>query len=164
MPNSSISSRAEQDDYHFVLKRNMRKDIEFGCMNEKLIRTDTLGNNLKLELYDASRKIAGGRWLVSLVAKIDIPINDSILPIDGEPDTDIIEIRKALGESVCFKLTRNRNFIAATQKEATLQDLIESFLSISSSYLSHKDFPKKFIAKEYKKHLKMKSWYTDPGT
>ena len=133
-------------------------------MNAELIRTDALKNNLILKLYDCSRKIAGGRWLVSLVAKIDIPINDSILPIDGEPDTDIIEIRKALGESVCFKLTRNRNFIAETQKEATLQNLIGSFLSASSSYLSNKDFPKKFIAKEYKKHLKMKSWYTDPET
>ena len=142
----------------------MNKDIEFGCMNEELIRTVSLGNNLKLELYDNSKKIAGGRWSVSLVAKIDIPINDSILPIDGEPDTDIIEIRKALGESVCFKLTRNRNFIAETQKEATLQDLIGSFLSTSSSYLSNKDFPKKFIAKEYKKHLKMKAWCTDPET
>ena len=129
-----------------------------------MVKTEALGNKLILELYDASRKITGDRWLVSLVAKIDIPIEDSILPIDGEPDTDILEIREALGESVCFRQTRNHNFIAESEKEATFQDLIESFLSTSSSYLSHKDFPKKFIAKEYKKHLKMKSWYTDPET
>ena len=82
----------------------------------------------------------------------------------SELGTDTYEIRKTLGESVRFKQTRNRNFIAETQKETTLQDLIKSFLSTSSSYFSHRDFPKKFVAKEYKKHLKMKSWYTDPET
>ena len=142
----------------------MNKDIEFDRTNEELIRTVALGNNLILELYDNSRKIAGDRWLVSLKVIIDIPIDDSMLPIDGEPDTDILEIREALGESVCFRQTRNHNFIAESEKEATFQDLIESFLSTSSSYLSHKDFPKKFIAKEYKKHLKMKSWYPDSET
>jgi len=121
-------------------------------MNEKLIRTNVLKNNLILELYDCSRKIAGGRWLVSLVAKIDIPIDDFTLRDDGEANIDTTEIRRALGKSVCFRQTRNRNFIAESEKEATLQDLIESFLSTSSSYLSHKDFPKKFIAKEYKKY------------
>ena len=135
-----------------------------GCMNCKLIKTEAVSNGLYLELYDCSRKVAGERWLVSILARIEIPIDDSTLGNGGEPDTNIIEIRKALGESVCFKQTRNRNFIADSEKEITLQNLIESFLSISSSYLSHKDFPKKFIAKEYKKHLKMKSWYTDPET
>ena len=41
-------------------------------MNEKLIRTIVLGNGLILEIYDYSRKLAGDRWLVKIVSKIDI--------------------------------------------------------------------------------------------
>jgi hypothetical protein len=44
-------------------------------MNDKLIKTIVLGNGLILEIYDHSRKIAGDRWLVKMVSKVDIPID-----------------------------------------------------------------------------------------
>ena len=44
-------------------------------MNEKLIKTIVLGNGLIIEIYDHSRKVAGDRWLVKMVAKVDIPID-----------------------------------------------------------------------------------------
>jgi len=44
-------------------------------VNEKLINTIVLGNGLILEIYDHSRKVAGDRWLVKMVSKVDIPID-----------------------------------------------------------------------------------------
>ena len=44
-------------------------------MNDKLIKTIVLGNGLILEIYDHSRKIAGDRWLVKMVFKVDITID-----------------------------------------------------------------------------------------
>ncbi|MBW2166593.1 MAG: hypothetical protein JRG74_11045 [Deltaproteobacteria bacterium] len=41
-------------------------------MEEKLIKNIDLENGLQLKLYDASRKLAGDRWLVSKREKIFI--------------------------------------------------------------------------------------------
>jgi hypothetical protein len=44
-------------------------------VSENLIKTIVLGNGLILEIYDHSRKVAGDRWLVKMVAKVDIPLD-----------------------------------------------------------------------------------------
>ena len=36
------------------------------------MKTMDLDNGLKLEIYDISRKLAGDRWYVGMVARIDI--------------------------------------------------------------------------------------------
>ena len=49
--------------------------VEMPAMaNGNPLRTIPLGNGLMLEIYDQSRKVAGDRWLVKLVVKINIPI------------------------------------------------------------------------------------------
>lgn len=48
-------------------------------MEQTLIKTIELSNGLKLNFYDISRKLAGDRWYVGLIARIDIPLIDSLL-------------------------------------------------------------------------------------
>ena len=134
-------------------------------MSATLVRKIDLSNGLTLEFYDHSRRIAVDRWQVSLVAQIEVPINDFTFgKEDTNPFNDIDEIKACLGETVYFRKKRERNFIDEKKKDATFQSLMDSFLTSSFDYLSLKDFPKWFIVKEYKKYLERKSWYPNLNT
>jgi hypothetical protein len=44
------------------------------CMEEKLIKTMDLTNGMQLNFYDGSRQLAGDRWLISLIIRMEIPV------------------------------------------------------------------------------------------
>ena len=48
-------------------------------MKEKLIKTMDLENGMQLNFYDASRKIAGDRWQISLVVRMEIPVTEVLI-------------------------------------------------------------------------------------
>ena len=52
----------------------------------KVVASIPLENGLTLELLDASRLLAGDRWLVHLVARMEIPLTPDLL--DEVPDGD----------------------------------------------------------------------------
>ena len=111
-------------------------------MNEKLIETIVLKNGLILEIYDHSRKVAGDRWLVKLVSKVDIPI-DYLIRNAGESsqlNLNIDELRKFFNACIRFEQKRERNFISEMEKDTVFNDLLASFLKSSQAYLSHPAF------------------------
>ena len=127
-------------------------------MEEKLIKNIDLENGLELKLYDASRKLAGDRWLVSLIARMEIPISDSSLKEDVSPLLNVDEVRKVLGEKLLFEQKREKIFIDERKKDEVLKEIQDFFLSCSLSYFSHSDFPKKYILKEFNEKIKKESW------
>ena len=128
-------------------------------MEEKLIKNIDLENGLELKLYDVSRKLAGDRWLVSLIARIEIPTSDSLLKEDASPSLNVDEIRKVLGEKLLFERKREKIFIDEREKDEVLKEIQDLFLSSSLPYFSHSDFPKKYILKEFNEKIKKESWY-----
>ncbi|MFV9646152.1 MAG: hypothetical protein ACNYWU_10045 [Desulfobacterales bacterium] len=128
-------------------------------MEEVLINTIDLENGLELKLFDSSRKLAGDRWLVSLIARIEIPTNDSLLKEDGSSLLNFDEAIKVLGEKLLFELKRERIYIDEKEKDEVLKEIQDSFLSTSLSYLSRSDFPKKYILKKFNEKIKKDSWY-----
>ena len=127
-------------------------------MEEKLIKTIDLENGLELKLYDASRKLAGDRWLVSLIARIEIPTNELLLKKDGSPLLNIDEVRKALGEKLLFEQKRDKIFIDEKEKDEVMKEIQDFFLSSSLSYFSHSDFPQKYVLKKFNEKIKRDSW------
>ena len=127
-------------------------------MEEKLIKTIDLENELELKLYDASRKLAGDRWLVSLIARIEIPTSDSLLKENGSPSINVDEVRKALGEKLLFEQKREKIFIDEKEKDEVMKEIQDSFLNTSLSYLSHSNFPTKYILKKFNEKIKKESW------
>ncbi|MBW2739358.1 MAG: hypothetical protein JRE64_11040 [Deltaproteobacteria bacterium] len=127
-------------------------------MEEKLIKNIDLENGLELKLYDVSRKLAGDRWLVSLIARIEIPTSDSLLKEDASPSLNVDEIRKVLGEKLLFERKREKIFIDEIEKDEVLKEIQDLFLSSSLPYFSHSDFPKKYILKEFNEKIKKESW------
>ena len=128
-------------------------------MEKKPIKTINLKNNLILNAYDGSKKIAADRWQINLIAKIEIPIHQALAGLTDQAAGRIDEIKQALGANVIFEQKRTRNFIAAKEKEKNFNNLYNSFLESSLAYLSHADFPKKFVLKKYKEYLDKNKWY-----
>ena len=127
-------------------------------MEELLINTIDLENGLKLKLFDRSRKLAGDRWLVSFIARIEIPIKDSLLKGDGSSLLNFDEAVKALGEKLLFEQKRERVYIDEKEKDEVMKKIQDSFLSTSISYLSRSDFPEKYILKKFNDKIKKDSW------
>lgn len=129
--------------------------------NGNPLRTILLGNGLVLEIYDQSRKMAGDRWLVKLVAKINIPI-ERLSADSGElrPD-DIRALQSSWGNYIRFEQKLERNFIDGKKKDAVLQDLMTSFLNSSQGYLSHPDFAQRFALREDRKRQQRNQWYRE---
>ena len=127
-------------------------------MATSLLRKIDLKNGLELEIYDVSRKLAGDRWYVGFIARVEIPITFLAGHADL-PEIDIEKMKDVLGETVRFEQKRVRHYIDEKEKNALLNGLIDDFLTSTLPYFSEKDFAKKYVLKEYKKKLEKSSWY-----
>ena len=127
-------------------------------MDTSLLRKIDLESGLELEIYDVSRKLAGDRWYVGFVARVEIPITFLAGHADS-PEVDIEKMKDVLGETVRFEQKRDRHYIDEKEKDTLLNGLIDDFLASTLPYFSEKDFEKKYALKEYKKKLEKASWY-----
>ena len=123
-------------------------------MEQTFIKSIELSNGLKLDFYDISRKLAGDRWYVGLIARIDIPLIDSLLTNQHLSHYSVEEISNTLGESVRFQQKRERHYIDEREKDDLLKDLMDSFIKRTLNYLSLPDFPGKYILKEFQTYRK----------
>ena len=128
-------------------------------MEHTLIKTIELSNGLKLDFYDISRKLAGDRWYVGVIARIDIPLIDSLLTNQHLSHYSVEELMKTLGESVRFQQKRERHYIDEREKDDLLNSLMNSFINRTLNYLSHPDFPVKYVLKQFQTDLKRKTCY-----
>ena len=126
-------------------------------MKEKLIKTIDLENGLQLNVYDASRKLVGDRWLVSLVVRMDVPVTEVLKKNGRQPTESVDEIKDVLGDSVLFEKIREKIFVDTAAKETVFKELCDVFLNSSLNYLSKEIFPKQYILKTYKEEVKKKS-------
>jgi hypothetical protein len=126
-------------------------------MKEKLIKTLDLENGLQLNVYDASRKLVGDRWLVSLIIRMDVPVAGALKKNNRESMENIDEIKDMLGDSVLFEKKREKIFVDTDKKEIVFKELYDTFLNSSLNYLSKEIFPKQYILKMYKEEMKKKS-------
>ena len=126
-------------------------------MEEILIKSIKLENELTIKLFDGSRKIAGDRWFVSMIARAEVPININSFKGDRKSDISIDEIRSALGESVIFEQKFEKNFVDNTEKEKIINRQKESFISSVLPYISLPQFPQMYILKEFHKAAQKRS-------
>lgn len=127
-------------------------------MDHQLLKTIELENKLTLNLYDESIKMIGDRWLVTMVARIKIPVDVALIPENQTPLPSEDEIKKILGENVIFEQKNNRIFVDQTDKEDVLEELSKTFIENTISYLSHHDFPRRFLAKKLKDEMSKRSY------
>jgi len=154
-----------QQIYHYSLNQTRSGSLDCFARAEmvvakKMFKAIMLDNGLELRLYDISRKVAGDRWRVGVVARIDMPVDDSQYFVNDKSLADFKSFKESFGEKVRFEQKRERNFIDAKHKDEVLQSLIDSFLQSALAYLSHPDFPQKYVLRQFKEYLKRKTWYS----
>jgi hypothetical protein len=135
-------------------------------VGDKLIKTIVLGNGLILEIYDYSCKVAGDRWLVKMVSKIDIPIDYLIRNARGNSQLNlqVDELTNFFDACIRYEHKRERNFISEEEKDIVFNDLLTSFLTSAQAYLSHPDFPIRYAAREYSKKKQQSTWYPEENS
>jgi hypothetical protein len=106
-----------------------------------------LANDIILELWDYSRPVAGDRWLVALETRITIPVRRDTLPPDLQNQAD--QVLETLGDPVIFTHREERNFIAAREVPALLQEMQDRMLALAPGYFGHSEFAARFLRKTY---------------
>jgi hypothetical protein len=107
----------------------------------------SLENGEVLEIEDKSRKIAEDTWLVTLVFRITISIDEGKKSRITSEHAD--DITRKLGDTVVYEVRHERNFINDGQKDNVVGDIRDSFLNTNLKYLNHREFAEKFILKKY---------------
>ncbi len=147
-------------------------------MAEKLICTKKLDNGLLLEVYDGSRKIAdkgefqspmgqeaqrsqeGDIWLVSLIARMNVPVHESYF---SESDTGPItrdSVVQELGETVIYEKRMERHLIHASEKDRIFASTQEVFETRLAPYLAHPEFGKRYVIKRYMEEISPEARHT----
>lgn len=134
------------------LRYAVRFRVLFNCFGQLCLVLAVLS-------LDISRKLAGDRWYVGLIARIDIPLIDSLLTNQHLSRYSVEEIRNTLGESVRFQQKSERHYIDEREKDDLLNDLMDSFIKRTLNYLSLPDFTSKYVLKEFQAYRKWKTWY-----
>ncbi|MEW5910381.1 MAG: hypothetical protein AB1659_11315 [Thermodesulfobacteriota bacterium] len=131
-----------------------------GQTEDRFLKKIPLKNGLSLEFFDASRKLAGDRWRVTLIAVIHIPVREiwNARNIAGILLSDLLAV---IGEEAIYQKKMERNFIDEKEKDSVLASMEDSLSSSQLSYLSHGEFPIRFILKTYRDLFQKKTWY--PG-
>ena len=128
-------------------------------MKEKLIKTMDLTNGMQLNFYDASKRLAGDRWLISLIIRMEIPVDEVSINDGVSPMERVDEIKKALGEKVMFEQKRERIFVGESEKQTVFEELYNFFIDSVLGYLSNNAFPKRYVLKKYREKIERESWY-----
>jgi hypothetical protein len=122
-------------------------------LEEEPIEKIKLDNGLTLEVYDRSRRVAGDRWQVSFVARLEVGLKREYFKGRHTPDVPFEDIRKAVGDKAHYHHEKTRNFIAETEKDEVFRGLKERFLDANLVYLSSPEFPLKLILRQYQRTL-----------
>ncbi len=116
-----------------------------------LIEQTSLENRAILQLYDASRIMAGDKMLVTLLVRIEIPVESlgGTKTAYGLPPAE--EIRVAIGDPVAWEYRKQRMFIDIREKEEVFEKIRAEFDANMRPYLLHPDFPAGFVKKQLEK-------------
>jgi hypothetical protein len=112
----------------------------------KLVEKIDLPNNLMLEFHDYSRRVAGDRWLVGLLARIPIEISEE--DFAGRPQELYKDFLEERGTVIYFELKKERNFIGEGEKDQVFNQMLNELKEYALSYMGHKSFAKGFIRRQ----------------
>ncbi|HDM09653.1 MAG TPA: hypothetical protein ENF92_03950 [Desulfobacteraceae bacterium] len=115
-------------------------------MSGRLVEIIELDNDLKVEIWDLSRVLAGDRWLVSLEARADVPLAPEVLSSTDEKEKLLEVLRRVYGDKVSYRYKQERHFVDKREKEALFQEFLGILKRNVVPYLSHRDFARRLVA------------------
>jgi hypothetical protein len=123
---------------------------------EKLLSRHLLENGLTLEFWDLSRPMIGDRWIVTLEARLIIPVNAATLPAGLQAQE--AEVVRALGAEIVHSQRDERNFVDTKEMAANLKEIETRLLALAPSYFGHPEFPGRLIRKRFAEFLEKQRW------
>ncbi|MEJ2365096.1 MAG: hypothetical protein P8075_11955 [Deltaproteobacteria bacterium] len=118
-------------------------------MAEKLIETLTLPNGLMLELWDKSRPMAGDRWLIALLAKVEVPVLPEYFSALNNSDQAYRDLLAAYSDPLVFTQEKTRHFVDEKNTDDVLAELCQRFKDNLLSYLGNPRFAPLYVMKKY---------------
>jgi len=118
-------------------------------MDKTLIETITLPNGLILELWDKSRPMAGDRWLISLLAKIEVPVLPEYFSTLDNGEQAYRDLLAAYGDPLVFTQEKTRHFVDEKDTKNMLAELCQRFKDNLLSYLGNPRFASLYVMKKY---------------
>ena len=118
-------------------------------MPKNLIETITLPNGLILELWDKSRPMAGDRWLISLLAKMEVPVLPEYFSTLDNGEKAHRDLLAAYGDPLVFTQEKTRHFVDEKDTKDMLAELCQRFKDNLVSYLANPKFPSRYTLKKY---------------
>ncbi|NPA49506.1 MAG: hypothetical protein GXO20_05940 [Thermodesulfobacteria bacterium] len=120
----------------------------------KLVESIPLENGLVLEIWNYSRRLAGDRWLVGMLAQIGVEA-----PPEAFSRRELYEVFLEEEEGrVYYRYRKERTFVDEREKEALFEELKNRFLEVAVGYLSHPSFRERLIAAEVALYERKKTW------
>jgi hypothetical protein len=114
-------------------------------MSEKLFETIKLENDLDLEIWDLSRVIAGDRWLVSLEARLNVPVEIEHLETLPDKEKILAILKDTLGREISYRYKQEKFFVDKNKKRDVFRENLERLKQSVLKYLSHQDFARKLV-------------------
>ena len=118
-------------------------------MPRNLIETVTLPNGLILELWDQSRPMAGDRWLISLLAKMEVPVLLEHFSTLDNGEQAYRDLLAAYGDPLVFTQEKTRHFVDEKDTKDVLAGLCQRFKDNLLSYLGNPRFASLYVMKKY---------------
>ena len=118
-------------------------------MPEKLIETIALPNGLILELWDNSRPMAGDRWLIALLAKVEVPVLPEYFSTLNNSDQAYRDLLAAYSDPLVFTQEKTRHFVDEKNFDDVLAELCQRFKDNLLSYLGNPRFAPLYVMKKY---------------
>ena len=118
-------------------------------MSEKLIEKINLPNGLMVELWDNSRLMAGDRWLISLLARMEVPVLPEYFSALEDGEQAYQDLLAAYGDPLVFTQEKSRHFVDEMEATDVLAGLCQRFKDNLVSYLGNPKFASLYVMKKY---------------
>lgn len=114
----------------------------------QVLANKQLANGQEITFYDNSRRVAGDRWQVRMEAQLALPLERAALEREVGGNPELIDyIFQELEGRLLFVVRRERNFVAAEEKEPALVELQGQLYENLADYLANPNFPGKLLAR-----------------
>lgn len=127
------------------------------------VKEIALPNGLRLTLHDCSRKVAGDRWYIALLARIPVAVEEADFRGQEEDASLLFKefVEKNGAPEVAFELKKERNFIDEREREAVFQKMLEEIEGHVLSYLGHPGFAEGIKRTKLKEFMERRNWWKE---
>jgi len=109
-----------------------------------------LANNMTLTVYDHSKKMVGDRWLIKIICEAELPVDEEFFSLMSEADLALqAEVREVMAGAVKFSATKERTFVAETERAVLVELMVADILTNMVTYMNRPEFPEKLFARKY---------------